>query len=102
MKPYRLDSTGVYVSFTIYLTDVEYIFRSDVTSAAGYTAERSETYGTLLRTLAMRLGLPEKESNEVAAEACLLAGNSYGVHSGVSLKIWLTRIVVRRCVFRIS
>jgi hypothetical protein len=65
--------------------------------------DRPEQYKTLLRAIAISLGLSESESNQIISDACMLADNTYDIEKDdVPLKIWLTKIVVHRCIFKIS
>jgi hypothetical protein len=69
----------------------------------GSTEERTKKYKTLLHNIAVSLGLDENESSELVEWVCLNGSRNYDYQSkNFTLKIWLSKILVRNCVFKIN
>jgi DNA-directed RNA polymerase specialized sigma24 family protein len=62
-----------------------------------------EAYHTLLYTIATSFGLPDKEATELVGEVFSSAVKGHvECGKGWPLKLWLSKRLVHKCVFRIS
>lgn len=65
--------------------------------------EDSKKYITLLHTIATNLGLVEKESMKLAEYVCIIGERSFGYQKEkFTLRIWLSKVLVHNCIFKIS
>jgi hypothetical protein len=65
--------------------------------------QKPEKYKLLLHSIATSLGLGEKESQELVEYVCLIGKKNYTYQKeNYTLKIWLSKILVHNCIFRIS
>ena len=64
---------------------------------------RIRGYKTFLTQISMGLGMSEMESNKILEEVCSQVNKDFANYPGThSLKIWLSKIVVRKIIFKIS
>ena len=64
---------------------------------------RIDEYKTFLIQISTGLGMSEMESNKILAEVCSQGNKDFANYPGThSLKIWLSKIVVRKIIFKIS
>lgn len=60
-------------------------------------------YKPLLYKLSVRLGLAQEESNELAEYVCQAGCKNYTYQNkNFTLKVWLSKMLVRHCVFKIN
>jgi DNA-directed RNA polymerase specialized sigma24 family protein len=60
-------------------------------------------YRPLLYTISVRLGLSEKDAFSIVEEICVPGKKSFeDQKEGLSTRLWLSRLTVRRCIFIIS
>ena len=65
--------------------------------------EKAEKHKSFLQTIALNLGLGEKESQELVAYVCLIGEKNYASQKkNLPLKLWLSKILVHNCVTKIS
>jgi len=66
-------------------------------------AQKACEYKTLLYKISVSLGLAQKESNELVEYVCVAGCKSYTYQNkNFTLKVWLSKILVRHCVFKIN
>lgn len=79
--------------------------KQSATSGAGGLDDVTslEEYRPLLKEIVSGLGLTVKEMNEILEEVFLKAKMKPGpFYNSASKKIWLCRMVVRKCIYKIS
>ena len=65
--------------------------------------QKAENYKTFLLTIAINLGLSEKESHVLVEYVCLAGERNYVYQEkNFPLKLWLSKILVHNCVVKIS
>jgi DNA-directed RNA polymerase specialized sigma24 family protein len=65
--------------------------------------QEAKKYKVLLHSIAINLGLNEKESEDLAEHVCLIGGKHFPYQKeNFTLRIWLSKILVHDCIFKIS
>ncbi len=65
--------------------------------------EQPRNYKALLYSIAVNLGFNEKESWTLIENVCLIGERNYARQKkSVTMKVWLSKMLVHHCIFRIS
>lgn len=65
--------------------------------------EQPKKYKALLYSIAIHLGLDDKESEEITENICLAGERDHARQKkSYTMKLWLSKMLVHHCIFRIS
>src|SRR3989337_2575297 len=74
-----------------------------VNEEAGTAEVRIQKHENLLTKIVSGLGFNKIEAREILTDVCLEAKKQYEAYSAtLPFKVWLSKILVRKCIFKIS